>query len=260
MTKMTATSPPSAAAFGMPSRLRRAAHRNPLLRMFDAVLRALLPVRRAHRPLPAPPPVPVHLFDDEVQLEGEGFGRLLGRQYIVRLRTDFTAPAVFAAIAQHLSALVPDELAAFEKTTGTSSQLEVGDEFDIRIFGPWNGRVRVIEVTPSAFAFVTLKGHPEAGRIRFAVADDATDAGVVVVGITSWARCRDATVEMGYDQLGIGKRLQTTTWTTFLDRVVVLAAAKRVGMIDVSEQEIDEEAPPGNEQAGVAHDVQNTAP
>jgi len=243
--KSNASSMSAPAAFGVSSRLARAARRSWAVRLFDAAVNALLPVRRGQAPLPPPPEVPAHLVDDEIQLEGEGFGRLLGRQYVMRLRTTMTAPALCASIMQHLTALVPDELAAFEKTTGTSPLLEVGDEFDIRIFGPWNGRVRVIEVTPSAFTFVTLSGHPEAGRIRFAVAEDT--AGVLAVGITSWARCRDAAVDLGYGP--IGKRLQTTTWATFLDRVAVLADARRIGRIDLSEQDLHD----------VAHDVQSSA-
>lgn len=195
------------------------------------------PTRRRDKPLPTPPAVPAHLLDDEVQLEGDGFGIMLGRRYVLAMHSTMKPEELMRHIHEHLVELSPDELAAFTKTTGSTTKLEPGDEFAITILGPWNGRVRVIEVTPTAFTFVTLRGHPEAGRIRFAVDDHK---GVLRATVTSWARCRDAVVDMGYDKLGLGKGLQTTTWATFLERVAALVGARQIGDVDVSEQHLDD--------------------
>ncbi|HEY1101574.1 MAG TPA: DUF1990 family protein [Myxococcota bacterium] len=248
--------------FGGAARLARFVHRHWLARAVDLVVNAFSPARVSTTTLPPPPEVPPHLRD-EAQLEGDGFGCLLGRQYVAQLATTMTAPALFAAIAHHLTSLVPDDLAAFEKTSGDAPTIAVGDEFAITITGPWDGRVRVIEVTDTAFSFVTLRGHPEAGRIRFAVA--ALGDGALAVGITSWARCRDAAVDVGYGRLGIGKKLQTSTWTTFLERVAVLAGARLIGRIDVSEQILDDGSDTDTDTdpdttAGAARDVQSSAP
>lgn len=196
------------------------------------------PVIERRAPLPDPPVVPAHLVTENVQLEGEGFGKLLGRHYAVRLRSMLQPSALMDRVKQNLSALSPDELAAFEKTNGSAWGLKLGDEFDIQILGPWNGSVRVIEVTSDAFSFVTLRGHPEAGKIRFAVKRGA--AGELLATITSWARSRDAVVDLGYDKLGLGKGLQTTTWHTFLERIAILSESEMIGEVVVSEQPLEE--------------------
>ena len=196
------------------------------------------PVTQRLAPLPDPPSVPAHLLTENVQLEGEGFGKLLGRHYMVRLKSTLEPQALMDRVKQNLSALSPDELAAFEKTNGSAWGLKIGDEFDIQILGPWNGSVRVIEVTPDAFSFVTLRGHPEAGKIKFAVSRAAT--GQLNATITSWARSRDAVVDLGYDKLGLGKGLQTTTWRTFLERIAILGNGEMIGEVTVSEQPLEE--------------------
>lgn len=196
------------------------------------------PVIERQAPLPDPPVVPAHLVTENVQLEGEGFGKLLGRHYAVRLKSTLEPSALMDQIKQNLSALSPDELAAFEKTNGSAWGLKLGDEFDIQILGPWNGAVRVIEVTSDAFSFVTLRGHPEAGKIRFAVTRGAV--GELNATITSWARSRDAVVDLGYDKLGLGKGLQTTTWRTFLERIATFSQVEMIGEVVVSEQPLQE--------------------
>ena len=52
--------------------------------------------------------------------------------------------------------------------------MAVGDEYVVRMPGPWDGPVRVVERTPTAFRFATLEGHLEAGQIRFARAATAS--------------------------------------------------------------------------------------
>jgi uncharacterized protein (UPF0548 family) len=204
-------------------------------------------VRPPHKrvtPMPPPPAIPEPLLDDEMQLAGDGFGALLGRQYTVRFVSAVEPVALMDLAKRNLDWLSPDELAGFEKTNGTSWTLKLGDEFDIQILGPWNGRVRVIEVSPTAFSFVTLRGHPEAGRIRFAVSRQHNSQ--LRFSITSWARSRDAVVDLGYSKLGVGKGVQTTAWRTFLERVVQLGQGRMIGEIDVSEQVLEETSPPKN--------------
>jgi Domain of unknown function (DUF1990) len=125
------------------------------------------PARAPIQALPTAPEVPANLIDDQVQLEGEGFGKLLGRRYEVVFKSALQPTQLMTQVVRNLDQLSPDELAAFEKSQGSSWGLKLGDEFEITILGPWNRRVRVIEVAADAFSFVTLKGHPEAGRIRF---------------------------------------------------------------------------------------------
>jgi uncharacterized protein (UPF0548 family) len=201
-------------------------------RALGFVKQLVRPAQKRVTPMPPPPAIPEHLLDNEAQLSGDGFGALLGRQYIVRFSTSLEPVALMDLAKRNLNWLSPDELASFEKTSGSTWALKLGDEFDIQILGPWNGRVRVIEVTPTAFSFITLRGHPEAGRIRFAVTRQG--AGQLRFSITSWARSRDAVVDLGYSKLGVGKGVQTTAWRTFLERVVQLGQGRMIGEIEVS--------------------------
>jgi uncharacterized protein (UPF0548 family) len=204
------------------------------------------PPRERATPLPLPPEIPPALLDAEAQPAEAGFGALLGRRYTVRFATHLAPTALMDLAKRNLNWLSPDELAAFEKTSGSTWTLKVSDEFEIQILGPWNGRVRVIEVTPAAFSFLTLRGHPEAGRIRFAVSSPLQ--GELLFSITSWARSRDAVVDLGYSKLGVGKGVQTTAWRTFLERVVELGQGRMIGEIDVSETVLEEANPKPNEK------------
>lgn len=71
----------------------------------------------------------------------------------------------------------PLEVARFEKTKGRPGLIERGDEFRVRLPGPWNGPVRVIEVAPCSFRLATLEGHMEAGEIEFRAQASCPTAG-----------------------------------------------------------------------------------
>ena len=65
-------------------------------------------------------------------------------------------------------AAAPGEFATFVKVRGGEGGMRVGDEFVVRMAGPWDGPVRVVDVTDASFRLVTLAGHLEAGQIEFA--------------------------------------------------------------------------------------------
>ncbi len=111
-----------------------------------------------------------------------------------------------------LNALSPQLLARFDKVRGAPEKLQVDDEFLIHIAGPWNGPVRVMEVTESGFKLATLEGHMEAGEIVFNVGTKNTKA---VFEIESVARSRDVVVDLFYDKIAVAKFAQTEMWTNY---------------------------------------------
>ncbi len=184
------------------------------------------------------------------QTEESGAGDLLHRRYELEVPSHaMDRQTLLHAMQRNMSELSPSSLAEFEKTVGSEQRMEIGDEYDITMLGPWNGRVRVCKVTEESFTLVTLQGHPEAGHITFSVvdADDAPQS--LRVRIDSWARARDNTVKVAYDSLGIGKQVQTEVWVTFLQRVAAMAGAAEAGEpIDVrvtTERHEDDAAPRG---------------
>lgn len=169
-----------------------------------------------------------------------GSGPLLERRYTIDIvRPRHAAAELMQQIQCNVAHFSPDLLADFEKTTGQHHTLAVGDEFSIKILGPWNGQVRVTDVTPTAFEFATLSGHPEAGRIRFSLQLHPDRADALRFEIHSWARSRDGLVALMYDKLGAGKRVQEQTWRTFCERVAAASGGATLGPVQVETITLD---------------------
>ncbi|MGI4883456.1 MAG: DUF1990 family protein [Janthinobacterium lividum] len=191
---------------------------------------------------------------DEPQSEqpaAQGSGPLLERRYYIDVVRPRLAPApLMAAVQADLPSFSPGLLADFEQTRGEAGVLRVGDEFHIKILGPWNGSVRVTEVGATFFELVTLEGHPEAGRIRFEVhaLDARPDA--LRFEINSAARSRDGLVAFAYDTIGGGKLMQEATWVNFCQRVVQASGGQALGPVTV---ETTRHAADGTAEHTVAH-------
>ena len=113
----------------------------------------------------------------------------------------------------------------------------MGDEFVVRMPGPWDGPVRVVERNDTCFRLITLEGHLEAGQIRFSAA--ARD-GRLVFAIESWARGGDRLSNLLYDRLRMSKEIQFHMWTSFLEGVVKLSGGTRDGGLRVHTRRVEE--------------------
>jgi len=180
----------------------------------------------------------------DAQTAASGAGELVHRCYEVRLPSSTLDPrALMRTMQQHLAELPPSALADFAKASGDAMHMAVGDEYDITMLGPWNGRVRVSEVDSRSFTLITLEGHPEAGHITFSVLDDLGVSGALRVRIESWARSRDRAVHFTYDTLKIGRQVQTEVWVTFLQRVSTLAGVSETPEVEIVSESLAR--PPG---------------
>jgi hypothetical protein len=115
--------------------------------------------------------------------------------------------------------------------------MAVGDEYTVRMPGPWDGPVRTIEVEPTSFGFVTLDGHLEAGRIRFEARD--LGPGRLEISIEAWARGGDRVSNLLFDRLPVNKEVQLHMWTSVLERLTKLSGGRRDGPIDISTRRVD---------------------
>ena len=170
-----------------------------------------------------------------------GSGPLLERRYYIDVARPRQSPAqLMAEVQADVPRFSPDVLANFTKKDGDDGPIKVGDEFHISIFGPWNGSVRVTDVSTTAFELITLEGHPEAGRIRFEThyLNDRPD--VLRFEIRSAARSRDGLVAFAYDTLGGGKLMQEATWTAFCHRVAAASGGQALGDVVVETFRHDE--------------------
>jgi uncharacterized protein (UPF0548 family) len=142
----------------------------------------------------------------------------------------------------------PTEFATFKKVRGAEGQMAVGDEYLVRMPGPWDGPVRVLERTPTSFRLATLAGHLEAGQIRFSV----EGAHPLEMGIESWARAGDRLSNLLFDHLRMSKEVQLHMWTSFLERAVKLSGGRRTGPLAIHTRRVPEsdfDAGPGGRHA-----------
>ena len=190
----------------------------------------------------APPALAGAVEREELQEPGDGAGPLLHRRYHGRIRDGGLAPeALMARLSADPNVVAPGGLAHFQKVEGEKGRMAIGDEFLVRMPGPWDGPVRVVAVTPRSFRFATLTGHLEAGQIEWhAAAED----GDVVFGIESWARSGDRLSHLLHNKLRMAKEVQLHMWTSVVERVAKLAGGRLARGIQIETRRVDEDALP----------------
>jgi hypothetical protein len=179
-----------------------------------------------------PPPWPAGADLHDVQEPADGAGALLHRTYRSRIRDSaMDAAALMARIQADPNVVAPGALAHFQKTEGGEGAMAVGDEYLIRMPGPWDGPVRCVAVDATSFRFATLDGHLEAGQIAWAAEDGGP--GVVVFRIESWAAPGDRVSNALHHHLRMAKEVQLHMWTSVHERVVKLCGGRLTGGIDI---------------------------
>jgi len=159
-----------------------------------------------------------------------GVGPMLHRSYMVRIAGSSMAPsALIDLVSAKLNQASP-EMAVFRKTRGAPSALREGDEFIVRMPGPWDGPVRVVRREENSFRLATLDGHLEAGEIEFRAEPDG-DA--MRFEIESWARAGDRLSALLYNKLRLAKEIQLNMWSHFCLRTAGLAGGRPRGGITI---------------------------
>jgi Domain of unknown function (DUF1990) len=185
---------------------------------------------------PAPPALPSGVDRAEVQAPLDGAGPYFHRRYRTRIRdTDLTPEALVERLAPDLNQVAPNEFAHFQKVHGEEGDMRVGDEYVVRMPGPWDGPVRVVERTPRGFRFATLTGHLEAGQIRF----EAVPGDLLEFRIESWTRSGDRLSNLLYHHLRMSKEIQLHMWTSVLEGVVKLSGGRMTGGIEIHTQRVE---------------------
>lgn len=170
-----------------------------------------------------------------------GSGPLLERRYFIDVVRPRRTPAqLMSEVQADLPSFSPELLADFQRQNNQQGPLQLGEEFQIKILGPWNGGVRVTEVGPTFFEFVTLEGHPEAGHIRFETHYLNDQPDVLRFEIRSAARSRDGLVAFAYDTIGGGRLMQEATWTEFCRRVARASGGQALADVVVETTRHDE--------------------
>lgn len=210
--------------------------------------RVAIPVQTTKRDVAIAQAMPVDIppeamtGETPLQLLSDGNGPLYVRSYRADIEQPQTTPeALMAKIVADLNHYTPSEMAHFDKTKGDPDTLAVGDEYFITITGPWNGPVRVIAVSPTAFSFVTLAGHLEAGEISFSVIEHPEQKGMLRFQIQSWSRSSNPTTDLFYRVLGVSRFAQTTMWTHFCNEVATNSGGRLADKIQVMTHKVNAE-------------------
>lgn len=199
----------------------------------------LEPDAAAHLPDPYPPSVDA----SEVQSIDDGVGPLFHRRYSTHIRdAKIGAEELMRKVKRDPNAAAPTTFARFQRVLGDGELLDTGDEYVVRMPGPWDGPVRVISQTPRSFRLATLDGHLEAGQIEFRASgseqgDD--DDGTVDFVIESWARSADRFSNLLYHRVGMAKEVQLHMWISFLEGVAKLSGGSIDAGIEIDTRRID---------------------
>jgi hypothetical protein len=117
--------------------------------------------------------------------------------------------------------------------------MELGDEWLVRMPGPWDGPVRTIELGPEHFRFATLAGHLEAGQIEWRACERD---GLLRFEIESWARAGDRLSALMHDRLRMAKEVQLHMWSSVVEKVVSLAGGRLDHGIEIATRRVDGDA------------------
>jgi hypothetical protein len=195
------------------------------------------PMRRQEAPasLPSSPPAllqyPSGVDRGDVQGYEDGTGPLFHRCYSTCIRdSPLSATELMAQVQSDPNRTAPTKFARFHLTRGESGKLNIGDEFVVRMPGPWDGPVRVIDVRRDSFRLATLSGHLEAGQIEFRTRPERE---LIVFEIDSWARSSTPLVHLLYHRLRMAKEVQAHMWISFLERVVALSGGRMTGGVAI---------------------------
>jgi uncharacterized protein (UPF0548 family) len=170
-----------------------------------------------------PPELPTDVDLTDVQGIGDGTGPIVHRIYRTRIVGGHLGPEeLMQRIAADLDGVAPSEFATFQRLDG-DGPLALGDDYVVRMPGPWDGPVRVIDMRLDSFRLATLTGHLEAGQIEFRA---RADSHAVEFTIESWARSGDRVSDVLYTHLRLAKEVQLHMWTSVLERVVKLAKGR----------------------------------
>ncbi|HWE10481.1 MAG TPA: DUF1990 family protein [Solirubrobacteraceae bacterium] len=187
-----------------------------------------------------PPPLPEAISGEEVLGPDRGRGPLFHRRYRTQIAdTELGPEELMATLKGNLNRAAPTKFARFQRVLGDGGPLAAGDEFVVRMPGPWDGPVRVVATDERSFRLATLEGHLEAGQIEFRV----LSGDPVAFEIESWARSADRFADLLYHHARMAKEVQLHMWISFLEGVVSISGGRMTGGVDIDTRRVESRTP-----------------
>jgi hypothetical protein len=183
-----------------------------------------------------PPPLADGIDRREIVGVEGGCGPLFHRRYRTLIRDADVGPqTLLEMIASDPNRAAPTKFARFQKVFGDTGVLAAGDEFVVRMPGPWDGPVRVVDASDASFRLATLEGHLEAGQIEFRVHGDDP----MRFEIESWARSADRLADLLYHRVRMAKEVQVHMWISFLEGAAKVAGGRMTGGVEIDTRLIE---------------------
>lgn len=172
---------------------------------------------------------------EEVRPMNDGTGPVLERTYRAQfVGTTVTPEHLMELITEDLNEGTESGIADFVDQRVTDGSSGVGTEYSIRMPGPWDPSVRVIDRTPTSLRFATMSGHMEAGQIELLVrAQTSPDGERLIFEIRSVARAADHLFSVIYNRLRIAREMQLYMWVIFCRSVGELSGGRLDGKIEL---------------------------
>ena len=114
----------------------------------------------------------------------------------------------------------------FSAEPGTPRQVVEGATMTAALPLRGNIQIRVVQVTPRAVTFATLRGHPLAGVVRFTTSEPAS--GLVRFTVSVFARASNLLDWLAMST--VGGVAQNSTWRTVVERMVALSGGTAEGI------------------------------
>lgn len=188
-----------------------------------------------HEPALLARPTSVSLED--LQGQERGHGPLFHRRYRTRIRdSGMSAEELMARLKSDPNKPAPS-FARFQKVLGQRNTMALGDEYVVRMPGPWDGPVRVVDLGDRSLRLATLEGHLEAGQIEFRA--DPQNEHELLFEIESWARSSSRLSNLLYHKLHMAKEVQAHMWISFLEGVVELSGGRMTGGIRLDTERVE---------------------
>jgi len=195
-------------------------------------------------PADTPPDLPRDIDPDDLQRMEEGVGPMLHRIYRTQIVASAMTPEeLMSRLFEDLDRVAPSEFATFQKLEG-EGRLSAGDDYVVRMPGPWDGPVRVVAADATSFRLATLQGHLEAGQIEFRASKDYRSLNFE---IESWARNGDRLSNLLYTHLRLSKEVQLHMWSSVLQKVAEVAGGKMRQGIVITTRSVEPGALPGGD-------------
>ncbi len=183
---------------------------------------------------------PATVSAEDVQGQERGHGPLFHRRYRTRIRnSEISGRELISTLTQDLNRAAPTTFARFQKVLGDKGTMAVGDEYVVRMPGPWDGPVRVINLTELSFRLATLAGHLEAGQIEFSAGSG--EHGELLFEIESWARSSNWLSNLLYHHLRMAKEVQAHMWISFLEGVAAISGGKMTGGVQIDTERTEDQ-------------------